>query len=567
MSYAIVYLPLNPEVAKKQNLPLKLPVLAEDINIIQEENNIPLEIILRGLRAQWKAKKDVYYKSYLRYFVFEKFKKELKNNNVDEAVKLLNESKKYGKEDYLYHFYNGLLFKKFGEYGEAENELRKAAVGNLGSPLLTFEIGQLLMEMDDIDGALEEFTATLERDARFIPAYVACGDIFHRISEYNNAASFYKKAIELAPDFIPPYVRIGVLYNKKQNFDKARIYFEKGLKKEKDNFELNYNIAFTYSRLKKPIKAIDHLKQCVRIDKRAVVAYNELGILYKNYGFFEDAVKQYETALKYAEDKDVKEKSNSDMSPIIIKWHLAQSYALTGEYEKAEKILEEIKTSNSSLPVEEYGEIVKREKESEIGVFSVENFSSWVLNSFENIEVPIREKFERCSSGQKVTVDFSNKLNLDVMPLAVDMLRAYKGYNLTLYRALTLFASKICNSADWMTLIKVLIILTEELNEGMFSFEEVRERIVDEIMEMDWMLARELVEIDKDIFRDIEELKSDQLQFNSLKDLLITILNVLWIEPTSNELDLLLGLNDKDLENRSEREAVKELCLFLLTEN
>ena len=567
MNYAIVYLPLNPKVAKEQNLPLKLPVLAEDLPIIQEENNIPLEIIVRGLRAQWKAKKDTYYASYLRYFIFEKFKKALKNNQLDEAVKLLNEALMYGKEDYLYHFYNGLLFKKFGDFGEAENQLRLAAAENLSSPLVSFEIGQLLLEQDDIDGALEEFTATLERDARFVPAYVACGDIFHRISDYNNAATFYKKAIELAPEFVPPYIRIGVLYNKKQNFEKARIYFEKGLKKEKDNFELNYNIAFTYSRLKKPMKAIEHLKNCIKIDKKAVSAYNELGIVYKNFGFYEKAVKQYETALKYAEDKDVKEKGLSDMSPVILKWHLAQTLALNGEYDKTLQLLDDITAADASLPVAEYREIVVKEKHSELGIFSLENFSSWVLNTFEGIEESLRKRLESCAAGNIPVVDFSDCLNLESMTIVVEIIRAYRKSDITLSRALGLFASKICNSVDWMILTRIFIILSEEINEGVFSFETVKERIVDELMDMDWSLAREMVEVDRDILRDVEELGNEQLQFNTLKDLLITILNVLWIEPTEAELDILLEINENGKGNIEEREAVKELCLFLLNEN
>src|SRR6056297_2791823 len=160
MSYAIVYLPLKPEIAKSQNLPLKLPVLAEDIPNIEEENTIPLSIILRGLRAQWRAKKDAYYASYLRYFVFEQYKEALKHNRFEEAAQLLHESLEYSKEDYLYYFYNGLFFKKTGDFGQAETELRKAAVMNPANPMVPIELGQLLFELDDLDSALEQFTYT-----------------------------------------------------------------------------------------------------------------------------------------------------------------------------------------------------------------------------------------------------------------------------------------------------------------------------------------------------------------------------------------------------------------------
>src|SRR6056297_2717316 len=181
MSYAIVYLPLDPEIAKKQNLPLKLPVLAEDIPTIKEENRIPLDIILRGLRAQYRTEKDHYYSSYLRYFVLEQFKKELMQNNVDRAEELLEESKKYGQEDYLYHLYKGLFLKKKELFGQAEAEIRLSISQNQSSPVPAFELGRILEEQDDIDSALDAFTMALERDKKFIPAYIACGDIFFRV--------------------------------------------------------------------------------------------------------------------------------------------------------------------------------------------------------------------------------------------------------------------------------------------------------------------------------------------------------------------------------------------------
>jgi len=54
---AIVYLPLKPEVAKRLNLPLKLPILAEDLVLITDQNNIPLDVILRGLEEQYSLEK------------------------------------------------------------------------------------------------------------------------------------------------------------------------------------------------------------------------------------------------------------------------------------------------------------------------------------------------------------------------------------------------------------------------------------------------------------------------------------------------------------------------------
>ncbi len=553
MSYAIVYLPLKPEIAKSQNLPLKLPVLAEDLSSIEEENTIPLSIILRGLRAQWRAKKDAYYASYLRYFVFEQYKEALKNNRLEEAVQLLQESLEYSKKDYLYHFYNGLFFKKSGDYGQAETELRKASAMNLANPMVTFELGQLLFELDDLDNALEQFTNTLERDKRFTPAYVACGDIFHRVADYNAAMGFYRKAIEIAPTFVPPYIRLGVIYNKKQNFKKAKDFFEKGLKHDTDNFELHYNIAFTYMRLKKPLLSIEHLKKCLEIDSRVISVYNELGIIYKNLGFFEDALSILQDGLKLEDD-------------LTLKWHLMQVYAITQHFKEAEEYLQEISRLDHSVDMSDYREAINKEVSLDSKLFSVKGFSSWTLDVYDDIADPLRKRLFQLADGMIPAVDFAESFNLEPLPMILDIIREFKVYHFTLFRALTVFSSQICNCLDWIVFSRFLFVL---VNDGLFFHDDTHElnaymeRIADEIIDLDWPLANQLVQLEREAFKDIEALL-DEAQINDeklinpdLTELIILILNILWVEPTQEELKRIFRVYNN-------AEEISELCTFLL---
>ncbi|MEA1884887.1 MAG: tetratricopeptide repeat protein [Thermotogota bacterium] len=552
MSYAIVYLPLKPEIAKSQNLPLKLPVLAEDLPSIEEENTIPLAIILRGLRAQWRAKKDAYYASYLRYFVFEDFKEALKNNRMGEAAQLLQESLEYSKEDYLFHFYNGLFFKKTGDFGKAETELRKSAAMNLANPMVTFELGQLLFELDDLDNALEQFTNTLERDKRFTPAYVACGDIFHRASDYNAAMGFYQKAIEIAPAFVPPYIRLGVIYNKKQNFGKAKVFFERGLKQDTENFQLHYNIAFTYMRLKQPLLSIEHLKKCLEIDSKVVSVYNELSIIYKNLGFFDKALVVLKEGLGIEDD-------------LTLKWHLMQVYAILQQFQKAEGFLQEIARSDHSVDMSDYRDALNKELSIDSKVFSLSAFASWALDVYNDISHHLKNRLIHLADGQQPLVDFTDNFNLEPLPLAMDIIQEFKGYNFTLFRALTLFATQICNNLDWLIFSRFLFVI---VNNRFFSQDDTlelnqkMERIADEIIDLDWSLANQLVQMEREVFKDIEELLDQAQKDNhtislNLTELIILIMNILWVEPTQEELKRILRVYNS-------AEEIGELCSFLL---
>jgi len=61
----LVYLPLKPEMAKANNLPVKLPVLVEDMKNITDRDRIDLDVIIRGLEAQSRIERNDYYESYL----------------------------------------------------------------------------------------------------------------------------------------------------------------------------------------------------------------------------------------------------------------------------------------------------------------------------------------------------------------------------------------------------------------------------------------------------------------------------------------------------------------------
>jgi len=104
---AIVYLPIKPEKAKEMNLPLKVPVLAKDLPKILDENTIPIDVLIRGLEAQFEISKDEYYLSYLLYFYYEKVKIFMNKGDYRAAQEHL---RKVGalKKDYRYDFFSAL---------------------------------------------------------------------------------------------------------------------------------------------------------------------------------------------------------------------------------------------------------------------------------------------------------------------------------------------------------------------------------------------------------------------------------------------------------------------------
>jgi hypothetical protein len=177
----------------------------------------------------------------------------------------------------------------------------------------------------------------------------------------------------------------------------------------------------------------------------------------------------------------------------------------------------------------------------------------------------LKNRLIQLADGQQPPVDFSETFSLEPLPLAMDIIHEFEGYNFTLFRALTLFASQICNSLDWIVLSRFLFVIVNNRlfsQDDTFELNQKMERIADEIIDLDWSLANQLVQMERERFKDIEELL-DQAQNDNhtinldLSQLIILILNILWVEPTQDELKRILRVYNS-------AEEIGELCSFLL---
>lgn len=323
----IVYMPLKPDAAKRQNLPVKLPVLLEDLPKIIDKEKIDLDVIIRGLDAQYSVSKDDYYGSYLVYFCYEKFKKALNTNNLEEAEKWLEKAKKI-KEDYRYHFYKGLLLRKKGELGLAEIELRKSVELKEDFYLGYYELGRLMQKKGEYDDAVKFYILSLEKaQGEFslpllgiIDTYIVSGMLDSALKIIENTSKNFPLSADL-------YLRKGVIYNEKQNYALAEQAFSEGLKKE-GRWEFHYNRAFSKTRLGDFLGAYNDLKKAYEMTQAVEILY-ELGLLERNMGLVEDAVEHLEKY--YNETKDYK-------ATVA----LSRSFTLLGDFKQARELIDEL---------------------------------------------------------------------------------------------------------------------------------------------------------------------------------------------------------------------------------
>lgn len=257
----------------------------EDLPLITEMDKIPLEIIIRGLEAQYEIEKNDYWKSYLVYFYYEAFKKNLNENKLEQAKEFLEKTKNL-MYDYRYHFYYGLLFSKLSDYDNAEIELKRAISMNPKFYLGYYELGNILYLKKEYDEAIEMYMKSFELNKEFSLPLLKIGDVYFENNQFKDAEIAYKSAlkIEKLPEI---YLRLGVLYNTRYQFEKAEKTFREGLSLDYKP-EIAYNLSYTLTRLGKHFQALQLLKELANNYPTSEV-YNELGLLQKHLGIYEEA--------------------------------------------------------------------------------------------------------------------------------------------------------------------------------------------------------------------------------------------------------------------------------------
>lgn len=321
----LVYLPLKQEMAKLNNLPVKLPVLAQDMPLIVDSDKIELDIILRGLEAQFENSPDDYYGSYLQYYYYEAFKRALSESDFKEAVLFLEKAGKL-KKDYRYHFYYGLYYREVGDLELAEIELRKTLEKNSDFYVGYYELGRLLQSREEWEEAARFYIQSIEKSAgQFALPFVGVIDTYIAAGAYSSALEIMDRVGESFPLRSEVLLRKGVVLNVLERFEEARKTFEKCLRLER-SWRCRYNRAYSLARLGRPIQALQDLRTAYKLAGEKDILY-EIAIAEKNLGLAQDALSHCDEY--YTSSKDEK--------GLFLMVRLLD---MLGEYERALDLLE-----------------------------------------------------------------------------------------------------------------------------------------------------------------------------------------------------------------------------------
>jgi len=191
------------------------------------------------------------------------------------------------------------------------------------------ELGRMSWEIGEYAKAAEMYKKAIEINPENEQAYVELAEIHWNKGERAKAKEMFKKAIDVNPKNEQTHIIAGDFYNRIKEYVKSKEMFEKAIKINPEN-EVSYTkLSWVYQNIGEFIKAEEMGKKAIKINPENIGGYSKLARLYFSLGKHAEAEEMYKMVIKI----------NPEVDEIYF-IELIQLYFLTGEYTKAEKIVE-----------------------------------------------------------------------------------------------------------------------------------------------------------------------------------------------------------------------------------
>lgn len=127
--------------------------------------------------------------------------------------------------------------------------------------------------------------------------YDLLAQICEKIGLTKNAINYYEKSLFLNNDFYQAKFNLAVLYYKLNNLNKSEELFLEILKKNKNDFNVNYNLGLIKYDQKKFLDAILFLEMAISLKEDSFIAHHHLAMCHEVMGKFDLAIQIYKKAV------------------------------------------------------------------------------------------------------------------------------------------------------------------------------------------------------------------------------------------------------------------------------
>ncbi len=177
-------------------------------------------------------------------------------NKIPQGIQLLSKGVTTADDNYdiLYELYYhlGIAYSRLKNHQQAIIHYQ-AAIKLSIYPILKLgaynNLGNLLKDKGDLNGAKKAYETTVKVDPSFIPGYYNLGMTYKAMGLFKEAIASYVKAIDLNPNYAQAYQNLGVVLLKAGYVDDSLTAFQEAIQ-----LHINQNNHFAAEQLRKGLK-------------------------------------------------------------------------------------------------------------------------------------------------------------------------------------------------------------------------------------------------------------------------------------------------------------------------
>jgi DNA-directed RNA polymerase subunit alpha len=155
--------------------------------------------------------------------------------SLDEAEEAFTAAEQAGFDKASAVLKRAEAVRRQGRVDEAEKLVRSVAKGAAGRAEYSFQMGCILADRDDLDGALEYFERAADIDPYHPQALFRLGNIAATRGDEQEAIRFYERSLSVPPLHLGALLNLGLLYEDAEQYRAAAYCFRRVLDAEPNN--------------------------------------------------------------------------------------------------------------------------------------------------------------------------------------------------------------------------------------------------------------------------------------------------------------------------------------------
>jgi Flp pilus assembly protein TadD len=159
--------------------------------------------------------------------VYQKIDQFIQNNQLQEALKLLENNLKINQQDANLYLLQGVVYRKLGDFSQAVSIFQKAIFLAPNQADIYSQLGVTFFHQKQLNLALENMDKAVSLEPENPYRYSSRAYIKDANKDIDGAILDYEKAISLDPEDAVAYNNLGMLEEKKGRLEAAKKNFKK----------------------------------------------------------------------------------------------------------------------------------------------------------------------------------------------------------------------------------------------------------------------------------------------------------------------------------------------------